>query len=174
MPNNLKNKDNTGHNHRPVDSSVESSRSLLEEMDEFTIAIDKIFSRLESETEIFAGTLVDSFTETESILAEIVKLISSIGSGGGGAAGSFLDLIPGGGLISGFVDLFTSFAGLFDIPAGHDTVNNYEQRDINNAAEIAANNITVIVNSEIEKTKAVKFFKNYYPVYKTREAHSEA
>ena len=171
MPNNLKKKDNPGYNPGPVDTSTESSRSLLEQMGEFSIAIDKIFSRLESETDLFAGTLIDSFTETESILADIVKLISSIGSGGEGAAGSFLDLIPGGGLISGFVNLFTSFAGLFDIPAGHDTVNNFEQRDINNAG---TNDITVIVNSEIEKTKAVKFFKNYYPVYKTREAHSEA
>jgi hypothetical protein len=174
MPHTLKNKNDAGYNSGRPDTSPENSKSLLEQMGEFTIAIDKIFSRLESETEIFAGTLIDSFTETESILADIVKLISSIGSGGEGAAGSFLDLIPGGGLISGFVDLFTSFAGLFDIPAGHDTVNNYEQRDISNAAESAANNVTVIVNSEIEKTKAVKFFKNYYPVYKTREAHSEA
>jgi hypothetical protein len=143
--------------------------NLLADLAEAGKAMDELFGSLQSETGDFVGTLIGGFHSIGDYLAEVLKLFGSFGGGNGTGdfLGSLLSFLPGGELLGGIFGLFG------DVNPGR-SGGGAEGRPDEFARQpnVFNPNITVVVNSEIESSKAVKFLTNYMPMYNVRNAGS--
>ncbi len=165
----IQNKTNNNYRYNNSNSTVAISSSLLADMAEAGKVMDSLFNNLQSETGNFIGSLVSGFHTVSDFLDEVLKMFGSFAKGSdSGISGLFsglLGFLPGGGLISGIFDLFSGLGASMHSPAGNEGIGNFPAHANNH-------NITVVVNSEVESAKAVKFLTNYMPVYNTRQAGS--
>ena len=147
-------------------SSPNGNTPILADMAEVGITIDSIFKNLETETDSFTSKIINGFHTASDFFEQALKLLGSLGgkNDSGDLLGSILDFIPGGGFIGGIINLFSGIGGMVPDMGG---MNTGSEPVINTPPE-QNHNITVIVNSEIESAKAVKFLNNYMPVYNTR------
>lgn len=166
------NKNNKSNQYNNSNSPAAVSASLLLDMAEAGRVMDGLFNNLQSETGNFVGSLVSGFHLVSGFLDEVLKMFGSFAKGSDSGIFSLfsgiLSFLPGGGLLSGLFDLFSGFGSSIHAPSASGTnegIGNFlRQPD--------SNNITVVVNSEIESSKAVKFLTNYMPVYNTRTSGS--
>ena len=141
--------------------------NLLADLAKAGKAMDELFGSLQSETGDFVGTLISGFHSIGDYFAEVLKLFGSFGGGNdtGDLFGSLLSFLPGGNLLSGLFGLFG------DVNSGRSGAEGRPDEFARQTNEFNPN-ITVVVNSEIESSKAVKFLTNYMPVYNVRNSGS--
>ena len=123
-----------------------------------------------------AGNIVTPFQNilelaglTESSFGQILQMVQAVlntGSGIFGAISTILNFIPGGSLIGGGISAIggLSGGGLGSMTAGGSMPN------IGMPNRSMGNMPTIIFNSEVEKTKSVRFYSNTLPEYERRQA----
>jgi hypothetical protein len=156
------------NNKTPISITGLVEGSLLPDLAEAGKAMDELFGSLQSETGDFVGTMISGFHSIGDYLTEVLKLFGSFGGGNdtGDLFGSLLSFLPGGDLISGLLGIFS------DVNPGNGVGAAGRPDEFTRQANVFNPDITVVVNSEIESTKAVKFLTNYMPVYNVRSAGS--
>lgn len=144
-----------------------------------------------------AGRVLSSFKEALTCVQDMVALIQSI-SDMVSIFDSILSFIPGGSVIGGLLsgggrasggpvtsaipylvgengpEIFIPDGNGFIVPpdAGSAFISSQSSFDDNRytaAATQSTPDITVIVQSEVERSKAVKFFSNHFPAFQSRQ-----
>ncbi len=167
MPQNKRTSKRRTDNNQQTSITGLAENNLLPDLAEAGKAMDELFGNLQIETGDFIGTLIEGFHSVGDYLSELLMMFSRIGGGGtGDFLDSLLGIIPGGGLISGLLGLFG------DVNPGHAAGLETKPDGLRRQADVFSPNITVVVNSEIESSKAVKFLTNYMPAYNVRNSGS--
>lgn len=152
---------------KSFNSLAASSDNIITELAAVSREVEAMFSVLESRVSSFVDEMKTGFTDISSIIEELLgTILRAAGGGGGGLFESLFSFIPGGGIVGSIIDMF---AGLALPGAG---LQGNEHTPAVNYPEQVIPNISVIVQSEVEQTKAVKFLTSYMPVYNTRSSGS--
>jgi len=124
------------------DSNIEASKLLMLEAMKGSVSCAQGILKLFGESESAVGRILNYFMQFLGLVNQGISI--------GNVISELISFIPGGGLITG------GAAG--GGAAGLGGINNLIRPDYNIQPDI-----TVFVQSEVEKTKAVKFLRNYNP-----------
>jgi len=139
----------------PIGQTMEGIiNSVSEPFKEAASSISNIFSDMMNtlglETDSFVGRLVSGFDTVLSIVNMIVNTLNAVNAVKG-LIGGIMSLIPGGGLIANAATAMGGTPGGMPMPM----LQGGNMRPI----------VNVVVQSEVEKTKAIKFFDNNFNAY---------
>jgi len=139
----------------PIGQTMEGIiNSVSEPFKEAASSISNIFSDMMNtlglETDSFVGRLVSGFDTVLSIVNMIVNTLNAVNAVKG-LIGGIMSLIPGGGLIANAATAMGGSPGGMPMPM----LQSGNSRPI----------VNVVVQSEVEKIKAIKFFDNNFNAY---------
>ena len=140
-----------GFKQEPGENKIETSKDLMLEAMKGSVSCAQGILKLFGESESAVGRILNYFMQFLGLVNQGISI--------GNVISELISFIPGGGLITG------GAAG--GGAAGIGGVNNLIRPDYN-----IQPNITVFVQSEVEKSKAVKFLRNYNPQASARNNSS--